>query len=251
MRMLIIGFVVFLCACNGSGNSTPGVTQADIQVAIAPLQSQIQSLQADNDRLKQGQDKLILIGQLNATNFKTDSVGRVVDAIGNPVNFGPCADMGLYSGQGGSDSANPLQSQFEIYKQKADAVSGCPGATTSYNETTGLHDRLPFAGWDQPNCQGTMYVETDVPKNTMSLDALQSVLVMLSPDPADDAVYASASGSVPQPIHIQSSMSGAPGGLLCQPDIETREAIAMVRNDFHVTGVPDSLIPGSWSKVAP
>lgn len=248
MRALIIGFVIFLAACNGSGNSTPGITQADIQAAIAPLQSQVDGLQAENDKLKAGQAKLALIGKLHGVS--TDAVGRTVDAVGNPVSFGPCTDMGLYQGQGGTDSANPLASQFEIYKQTADAQSGCPGATTSYNETTGLHDRLIYAVWDEPDCKGNMYVITDVPKDTMSVAALEEILVIMSPDITDNTVFASEKGSTPQPIQIQSSFNIA-GGACSSPDIEIRMVIKMIVNDTHITGVPNSLVPGSWSRVAP
>lgn len=243
MRMLIIGFVVFLAACNSSGVSQQTV-DSDIQTSMAKLQAQVTALQASNDALKAGQAKLTLIGKLHGVT--TDAIGRMVDAVGNPLSFGPCADMGLYSGQGGSDSANPLASQFEIYKQTASGT--CPGATTSYNETTGLHDRLKFAAWAQPNCQGTLYVETDT-VNSMSLNALEGILVILSPDPADNTVYASQAGSVPQSIQIQSAFNFTGG--LCQPDSELRMVIPLFKNDFQVSGVPDALIPGSWSRVAP
>ena len=239
MKFTIFGLMLFLAACNGSTSSAP-------DPEIAALKSQVQNLtealaaatHADAQKFA----NLQIIGQVRGP-LSMDA-GRAITA-----SFGPCASMGVYQGQGGSDSANPLHSQFEIYKQIADATTGCPASTTSYNEVTGLHDRLLYAAWDGPNCTGTLYVETDVPQNTMSLAALENILLMMSPDPADSTVYASAAGSTPQAIQIQSSYNAAGGE--CLADIETRMVIPMVVNDVQVTGVPDSLVPGSWSKVSP
>lgn len=232
--VLLFGSLMY--ACGGGATAGGTLTQADFDKLLG-------TSSAFTD-VQTGLARLPLIGKVK---------GQVSMDTGLAVaaDFGPCADMGIYSGQGGSDSANPLQSQFEIYKQTADTQTGCPGATTSYNETTGFHDRLPFAYWSAPNCKGVMYVSTDTPSFTMSLAALEGILVMKSPDPADDHVYASAAGSSPQTVTIQSNMNGAPGGQVCGNGAASIHGIAMPLNETQTTGVPDSLVPGSWSRVAP
>lgn len=237
MRSLIVGFVILLAGCNQGTNNIPYsdpalVAKVDNLSKALAAATHLQAEQA----LSIGKLQLIgkVHGQVNATGITIS-------------DFGPCADMGIYSGQGGSDSSNPLASQFEIYKHSATA--NCPGSTTSFNETTGLHDRLKFAAWDGPNCTGTMYVETDIPQNSMSLEAMENILVIMSPDPSDNTVYATQAGSIPEPIQIQSSFNASGG--LCGTDVETRMVIGFVKNDPHVTGYPDSLVPGSWSRVSP
>lgn len=236
MKTYLLALVVFLAGCNQGTNNVPYSDPA----LVAKVDALTKALAAETHARAEAIARLQLIGKVRG---QINAAGLAI------ADFGPCTDMGIYSGQGGSDSANPLASQFEIYKQTAS--NGCPGSTTSYNETTGLHDRLIYAAWDQPNCQGTMYVETDIPQNSMSLTALEGILVMMSPDPNDNSVYASQAGSSPNLIHIQSAMNGSIGGRVCASDVEDRMGIAMIKNDFHVTGVPDSLVPGSWTKVSP
>lgn len=238
MRSLIIGMILFLSACN---QGTTNIPYTDPSVT-AKIDALTQALAAATHGEAQKFSELQIVGVVRGQ----------INAAGVAVDFGPCANMGIFQGLGGSDSGNPLHSQFEIYKQIANAQTGCPASITSYNETTGLHDRLPYAAWDDGVCGkngGTMYVETDIPQNSMNLSALENILVMMSPDPTDNTVYASPGNSVPQPLQIQSSFNALGGQ--CFPDVETRMVIPMFKNDVHVTGIPDSLVPGSWTKVAP
>lgn len=242
MKFTIFGLMLFLAACNGSSSSQPDPRVDALQAQIDSL---TQTLAAATHENAQKFANIQIIGQVSGQ--LSMDVGRAITA-----SFGPCSNMGIYQGQGGSDSASPLKSQFEIYKQIANSQTGCPASMTSYNETTGFHDRLPYAVWDEPGCSeggGNIYVETDVPQNTMSLSALQNILVMMGPEPSDNTVYASQAGSTPEPIQVQSSFNVLAG--ICDSDIETRMVIPMFKNNVQVTGVPDSLIPGSWSKTSP
>lgn len=256
-KMMFASAVVLmsaLAACfGGSHNSSATYTLTQSQfntlLAASPYTKAIADATAEQAQQATQLSKLQLIGKVKGS--ANEEHGQFRTSAVSTVSFGPCTDMGIYQGQGGSDSANPLQSQFEIYKQTADAQTGCPGSITSYNETTGLHDRLPFAGWDGPNCTGTMYVMTDTPQDTMSLSALEGILVMMSPDPSDNSVYSSTAGSTPQSVQIQSSMNGAPTAQICQASVSIHMAIAMTKNSTQVSGVPNFLVPGSWSRVSP
>lgn len=225
MRMLIIGFVAFLCACNGSGNSTPGVTQADIQAAIAPLQAKVNALQASNDALKAGQAKLTLIGKLHGVS--TDAIGRMVDAVGNPVSFGPCADMGVLLGRGDNPfSQDPLSAIYESFQQ----CTGYEYSVTVATKTVAVGPRL---FWDGPNCTGKMY-EWNSGGGSYNDQALDGGVVFLSP--LDNSSLMVASGQIPSPVLMQSVwVTSNPG---CQSDVETQNLYKVTQNDPSVTGVP-------------
>lgn len=244
MRTMIFVLVAFITGCNGSSDDDSLLAT---KAQLPPNEStQVQALQAEVDALKKGQSELALIGKLKS-NLPVDSVGRVLDATGTPVSFGPCSNMGLFQGRGGSDSQDPLLSQVEIYKTTG--CNGINGVFTSYNDLTGLHDVPPFIAWDGPNCQGNVYIETDVPQNAYAQSVLDSGIVFTNP--VDSLAYWLKGGQTPVPIQIQSSLNTRPGSAGCNSDIETRMAVLAIRNDVTQSGVPDSLVPGSWTNGSP
>ncbi len=135
--------------------------------------------------------------------------------------------------------------QFDIYKN-------CMGYLASYNEVTGLHDKPPYAAWDGPNCTGNLLIITDVPGDGMNVGAMEGGMVFSSPLPGDTTVYQIVAGQTPQSVQIQSSINTDPTGNSCSsPDIEVRMVMFATKNDGSVNGVPDSLLPESWTQVAP
>lgn len=232
MRAFIIGTILFLSACNSDTTTVQKVPYTDPAVT-AKLNALTEALAAATHEDAQRFALLQVVGKVNGLR----------NAAGVSVaDFGPCANMGTFQGRGGSDSSNPLASNFEIYLT-------CTGYTTSYNEATGLHDYPKYAAWSEPNCQGTMYIITDVPQDTMSLAALENGLVML--DPLNNVVVTTQQGSSPESVQIQSS-SNLQASVACggPSDIETRMVISTVPYT-NQTGAAESLVPGSWTIASP
>lgn len=244
LKLLFFTLLLALVGCNGSSTDTDAApADNDSQYAT---HAQLSQALAAVSGLKAQMADVQIIGKLKTSASRTDSVGRVIDAQGNAVSFGPCPDMGVFQGRGGSDTANPLTSQFEVYKTAG--CSGIPsGVFTSYNDVTGLHDVPPYAVWDGPNCTGNMYIETDVPQNTFPGAVLSGGVVFTSP--IDGKAYWMQGGQSPHPIAIQSAINTRGGS--CGPDVETRVSVTAIPNDVNQSGVPDSLVPNSWTQASP
>lgn len=227
MRIVLISLVVFLVACNGSSNSvsggSPTITQADIQAAIAPLKAQIQSLQADNKKLKEGQAKLTLIGKVHgvATEERTLAIGRA--AVTTP-DFGPCTDMGVLVSNPGFTTAYQGFRQCTGYYYEAQVGTG----------NIGVASRI---FWDGPNCTGNMY-EWEAGGAGYNTQILQGGIVFISPVDGVTDLSVTA-GQTPQPIMIQSAWVASNPG--CQSDIETQLLYHVIPNNTRVTGVPNSV----------
>lgn len=248
MRSFVIVLFSLLAACNESSNT----------VTPDPSLTQIQALQTQVDNLSAQVKQLQLIGRPVGQVAKTDQVAQF-RMLGEPTlapaastgpapvtgQFGPCADMGVLQGRGGSDTSNPLLSQFEIYKN-------CVNETYSISTTTGLLDIPPYLAWDGPNCTGNSYLEMDVPQNTMNQDAIKSGLVVQSPLPNDSSVFEiNSTKNPPKTIMIQSALNTRPGSAGCQTDQEMRLVVLLIPNATQSTGAPNSMIPGTWTTTAP
>lgn len=244
MRSFVIVLFSLLAACNQSDNDSGFVTQAQLppneSTQIAALRAEVRQLQ--------------LIGRPVGTSVHADSI-ETFRMLGEPTlapaavtvtgQFGPCANMGVLQGRGGSDTPNPLLSQFEIYKN-------CMNETYSISTTTGLLDIPPYLAWDGPNCTGNAYLEMDVPQNTMNNDAIKSGLVVQSPLPNDASVFEiNSTKNPPKVITIQSALNTRPGSVGCTTDIEARLVVLLIPNNNSSTGAPNSMIPGSWTTTAP
>lgn len=237
MRSFIVVLMFALTACNGS-DTTP--------VVAGPTLAQFQAAQAQIDALNKQMKQLQLIGHVNGGAPVSRDTRSIMAMQGEPtitkaVSFGPCADMGVLQGRGGSDTGSPLSSQFETYKT-------CMGYTYSISSLTGLLDVPPFLTWDGPNCTGNAYLEMDVPQNTMNADAVKNGIVFQSPIDAT-VVYEIPAGEQPQQIMIQSAINTRGG--ICGADQEVRLVVHAISNNISVTGIPNSMIPGTWTTGAP
>lgn len=237
MRILIIGFVLFLTACNSSGVSQQTV-DSDIQTSMAKLQAQITALQASNDALKAGQAKLTLIGKLHGVT--TDAVGRAVDAVGNPVSFGPCADMGVLVGftNGTSNApADPLTAQYQAFKQ-------CTGYYYEVSAADGNLAPTQRLYFDGPNCNGSMFVWS-ASGFSFNNQVLSDGVVFISPK--DGSQLMAKAGQAAVMTQVQSVYIIANGG--CTADGDFQPMYAVTPNDISVSGVPESV--GQFQLAAP
>lgn len=241
MRSLIIGLVVFLAACNSSSS---GLTQvqldAAVQKAVAPLQSQIDTLQASNKTLTAGQAKLTLIGKVHGVS--SDSLrlqGEPTVNAANATSFGPCNDMGVLLGRGNNvNSQDPLSAPLESFQQ-------CTNYEYSVVVATNTVAVGPRLFWDGPNCTGNMY-EWNSGGGSYNDQTLEGGVVFLSP--LDNSSLMVKGGQTPKPILMQSVwVTSNPG---CQSDIETQNLYEVIPNDISVTGVP-SLSIGAFQLAAP
>lgn len=247
MRIVLLMILALLAGCNSSDDDSSFATQQQVSAipneatAVAALRAQVTEMQTKLADLQ-------VIGKLKgqSAGLSPSDFRTMGELSATPVSFGPCTNMGIFQGRGGSDTADPLRSQFEVYK-----TVGCTsnnGAFTSYNDITGQHDVPPYLAWDGPNCHGNLYIETDVPQNTFPGAILSGGIVFMNP--IDGLAYWIQGGQTPASITIQSALNTSPGGG-CSPDIETRMTVLAIRNDITQSGIPDSLVPGSWTQVAP
>lgn len=240
MRSFVIVLFSLLAACNGSDNDSSLVTQAQLPpneaTAIAAIRAQIAKVQLIG--------RIVSQTQININSPREFAMqGEPIISAITPVSFGPCADMGILQGRGGSDTGAALDSQFELYKQ-------CTGYTYAISNLTGLLDVPPYLTWDGPNCTGNAYLEMDVPQNTMNADAVKNGVVFQSPLPGDTTVFqVNSTKTIPQHIMIQSAINTRGG--VCGPDQEVRFVVIAMPNDVNITGVQNSLVPNTWTTVAP
>lgn len=236
--------ILFLTACNGSNNSTApaaGITQAQLDAAVAPLKADIESLQTENAALKAGQSKLTLIGKVHgvaSTELRMQGEFRT-EAVSAP-NFGPCADMGVlvgFTNQGSNTAPDPLTANFQAFKQ-------CTGYYYEAQVGTGNISIASRIFWDGPNCTGNMY-EWEAGGAGYNTQTLESGVVFISP--VDGSELAVTAGQTAQPIMIQSAWVAANPG--CQSDVETQLLYSVTANVTSVTGVPMTV--GKYQLAAP
>lgn len=85
---------------------------------------------------------------------------------------------------------------------------------------------------------------------TMNADAVKNGLVFQSPLPGDSTIFqVNSTKTPPQNLMIQSAINTRGG--ICGPDQEVRLVVIAIPNDVQITGVPNSLVPNSWTTVAP
>lgn len=225
MNKVLFTILLFLIGCGASSDQSVSLADFNsLKAQVVTLQTQMSKLQFE--------------GKLNTV---VVAHGVLTRAITQAVSFGTCPDMGLFQGRGGSDTPDTISSQFETYKQ-------CTGYFYTISDFTGVLDVPPFVAWDQPNCQGTAYIETDVPQNTINSQVLKGGYVFQSP--ANPSItYAVTAGQTPQPVMIQSALNTRGG--VCGADVETRTVVSAVVNNSAITGVPNSLVPGTWTNGVP
>lgn len=250
MRIALLMILALLAGCNGSSDNDSALQQ---QISAIPNEATaVQALKTEVSSLTSKVSELQLIGKIKGQTLDASpdafrTMGEFAQGV-NAVSFGPCTNMGIFQGRGGSDTADPLRSQFEVYKT-AGCAGNANGIFTSYNDVTGLHDIPPYMAWDGPNCTGNLYIETDVPQNTFPGAILSGGIVFTNP--IDGLAYWIQGNQTPEPITIQSALNTSSPANTCGPDIETRMAVHAIRNDASQSGIPDSLVPGSWTTVAP
>lgn len=249
MRSFIIGLALCLSACGGYD----GVSQVQVEQDIAKAPNQatgVSALQAQVASLNKQMSNVQIIGQLKKPGTEDfRKMGEpIVESVSQATPFGACPNMGIFQGRGGSDSSNPVGSQFEIYKTEGCADSSLDGQITSYSNITGQHDTAPYLAWDDSTCGqngGTLYIETDEPSNFYAAALTGGVFSV------GGQSYWIKPGQTPEPIMIQSAINTRPGGGFCGIDQEVRMVVIAIRNDFNQSGIPDSLVAGSWEQVAP
>jgi len=233
MRSLIIGLVVFLAACNGSSNSVAGITQAQLDAAVKPLQTQVDSLQSQNKNLQDSLAKLTLIGKVHGVSSDIRMQGEFRPEGVSAPNFGPCADMGVlvgFSNPGSNNTADPLTATYQAFKQ-------CTGYYYEAQVGTGNISVASRIFWDGPNCTGNMY-EWEAGGAGYNTQILQGGIVFLSPVDGITELAVMA-GQTSQPIMIQSAWVASNPG--CQSDIETQLLYTVTSNKTAITGVPNSV----------
>ena len=154
MRYLVIGFLALLAGCNSSSNS--GITQEQLDAAIAKVQAsippsqttQVQALQAKISTLKLIGKPISPSTSISPDAFRT--MGEMILQIAT-VDFGPCADMGVFEGATFSPGNGPLGATFDAFKN-------CTNTHAEYDADTGelkVANRLYFTSAD---CSGIGYV---------------------------------------------------------------------------------------------
>src|SRR5579872_6304691 len=105
MRILIISLFGFLAACNGTTIQQVPSNVPNESTQVAALQAQVIALQKQIDSLQ-------IIGKVSGKSEDTDNTRALT------TNFGPCSNMGVLVGfTNGTNSADPLTSDFQAFKQ--------------------------------------------------------------------------------------------------------------------------------------
>ncbi len=240
MRSLIIGLVVFLAACGGGGTTIAGITQAQLDAAVKPLQAQVDSLQTQNKSLQDSLAKLTLIGKVHGVSSELRMQGEFrTEAVAAP-SFGPCADMGVLVGftAQGSNTADPLTASNEAFKQ-------CTGY--SYESVVGTGALAPTQRlyFDGPNCTGNMYVW---PASGAGYNAqiLQDGVVFSSPiDGSGMMVKAGQVASMIQAASVYIILNAG-----CSIDGDLQPMWNVTANDISITGVSSNAV-GAYQLAAP
>lgn len=223
--LILATAVISVAACNSSSSSSaPDPEVAALKTQVQDL-SQALAAATHEDAQKLSEFKLIGIPE-----GTTDVAGRILNAVGNVVSFGPCADMGVMIGFENSSNqpANALNAVSEDFKQ-------CTGYIYGANVSDGTVTTGQRIFWDGPNCTGNL-LEWEAAGGGYSTTALQGGVVFTSP--VDNLVYMVRAGQTPQPVLIQSAwVLSNPG---CQSDVETQLMYTVEPNDISVTGVPSN-----------
>jgi hypothetical protein len=239
MRNLILGFVVFLAACNGS---TTNVPYTDPQVT-AKLDSLTEALAAATHiQAEQAAslNKLTLIGKVHGVSNELKMQGEFRTEAQATVSFGPCSDMGVlvgFTNPNNNSAADPLTATYQAFKQ-------CTGYYYEAQVGTGNVAIASRIFWDGPNCTGNMY-EWEAGGAGYNTQTLENGVVFISP--VDGSELAVTAGQTGQPIMIQSAWVAANPS--CQSDIETQLLYSVTPNVTSVTGVPMTV--GEYQLVAP
>jgi len=226
MRILIISLFGFLAACNGTTIQQVPSNVPNESTQVAALQAQVIALQKQIDSLQ-------IIGKVSGKSEDTDNTRALT------TNFGPCSNMGVLVGfTNGTNSADPLTSDFQAFKQ-------CTGYQYEVGVGTGIIATAERIFWDGPNCTGNI-LEWQAGGVGYNTQTLQGGVVFLSP--VDNSELMVQAGQNPQPIMIQSVWVNSNPG--CQADVETQMMYQVSPNDTSISGVPNS-VSASYQLGAP
>lgn len=227
MRILIIGFAVFLSACNGSSTSTPDNTQAKLDKLTQALAAatHIQAQQTDTI------SKLQLFGKPSGV---TAERVMAIGAAAQTINFGPCADMGVKVGS--IYKSGPLDEQFQAFKQTKTDI--CPGVYAEYEVKTGNLRQAPRIFFDGPNCTGNAF-EWDSGGQGYDRQKLASGVSFISP--FDGSLMWVAPGT--QPINTQVASIFTIDNGTCDVDLDFQPMWLAVVITTAESGVPTSVGP--------
>lgn len=234
MRALIIGFVIFLAACNGSGNSTPSITHADIQTAIqqdtAQLQERVTKAEAAASKANAALAQIQLFVKID----QSPVTNLAVRALQNAIDFGPCTNAGIKIGSTLKFGGSALDEQTQAFKQTP--TDTCPGAYAEYDVLTGnLHtaSRVYFANAD---CTGNPLV-WDAGGEGYDGQKLPAGLSFISP--LDSLQYWVPPGTIPQTVTAQSNFIVSNGD--CELDGDVQPMWEASRTSVIESGIPLTL----------
>lgn len=237
MRILIIGTILFLSACNGSTTVT---NDSDLQNQINILNQEVASLKASippnqitNVSALQGKvSEIRLIGLPN----KPQTIFEELGGTSLTPQFGPCANMGIQEGATTTGDALSIISK---------AFHTCTGYHVEYNTADGSVKTAPRLWWDGPNCTGNMW-EFEAFGANYDTQTLTDGVVFSNPQ--DGTPLMVTSGQTPQEVNFQSIMVVGTAG--CQSDIEKQLMYSVAPNSTTVTGAANSPI-GRYTTISP
>jgi len=233
MRSLIIGFVVFLAACNQGTNNVPYSDPA----LVAKVDSLTKAL-ADATHTQAGQAKSISSLQLIGKAHGVASAERTL-AIGQAAaiapSFGPCADMGVM--EGSTSTSGPLGALYQAFKN-------CTNTHAEYNVDTGDLKQVNRIYFTSLDCSGQAYV-WEAGGAGYNMQVLNDGVAFTSP--VDGLAYWVKPNQTPQTIQAGSVYIVANGS--CQLDGDLQPMWVVSPNDTSKNGVPSSA--GSYQVVSP